>query len=265
MRDNPSLHKPVLLFVVLIGMTGCRKATPTSVEEAGASQSRREALASLEGSPRCTTTEMNHFGDDEEGEDLEVGDGLFALGDVFVGVSRTVHGSRLASIARVRRGEAKPRFADLGRVSSNASPCTLFARDREVFAVGRVSPTVAGGAGETAIRADGGSATLFRIAQGSPVSPQTGASFGSSPQAGTPEPLVTVAPTGPDSSAVAAVAAPLGSPLGAVLAWDEDAISPVSASSEHSGTGIDVRGVVRVALIGPDMRSLLRVDTASPD
>jgi hypothetical protein len=186
-----------------------------------------------------------------------MGDGLFALGDVFVGVSRTVHGSRLASIARVRQGEAKPRVVDLGRAPASASPSTLFVRDHEVFAVGRVVPRLAAGEGNPATHPQEPGAALFRIADGSVVS---------SPQIGTPELLVTLPPTGADVSAIAAVAAPVGSPLGAILAWDEDAASPASAVADPlSGEGNEVRGVIRLAVIGPDMRTLLRVDTPSRD
>jgi hypothetical protein len=252
---------PGVPLLALLGIIGCRRVAPTPLQEAGPPEAPRDPRASLEAggerSPRCANAGTSNLGDPEDGEDLDVGDGLFAVGDVFVGVSRTVHGSRLASIARVRRGEAKPRVVDLGRAPASASPSTLFARDHEVFAVGRVWPRLAGGEGNPAIHPQEQGAALFRVADGSVVS---------SSQIGTPELLVTLPPTGADTSAIAAVAAPVGSPLGAILAWDEDAASPAPPSGEpHSVEGTEVRGVIRVAVIGPDMRTLLRVDTPSRD
>jgi hypothetical protein len=52
--------------------------------------------------------------------------------------------------------------------------------------------------------------------------------------------------------------------LGAVLAWDEDRIRPTSGDPRTDGAD-GVRGVIRLALVGADMRTLLRVDVASPE
>jgi hypothetical protein len=242
--------RKALAALGLIEVFGCHKPPPTPQQEAGVAEPTRDAAANLEAidaSPHCRITGIGKLGGPDEGQDLDVGDGLLTPGAALVGVSRTTGGSRLASVLRVpRQGEAT--FTDLGRISKDVPPPALFARDDDLFAVARVSPDAVNGDGGSGIVAEARGATVFRIA---------GTSF---------EPLITLPPGGADPSAIAAVAAPVSSPLGAVLVWDEDAPRPASAMADLSANAPpNVRGTIRVALIGPDLRTLLRVDVASPD
>jgi hypothetical protein len=249
------------LIGALRGLPGCHKPAADLQQDARALDAGHDVATSLEGgdaAPRCEVTRTSSFGDAEEGQDLDVGDGPLLPGGAFVGLLRTVRGSRLASVARIPQSGAQARVMDLGQVSGAVSPPTLFARDDDVFAVGRVLPALAREAGDSVIPGDSRGATLFHVADASPAT-------GMVTSAQAPEPLLTLPPMGTDASAIAAVAAPMGSPLGAILAWDEDAPRPVSRSSDpQAGVGIDIRGVIRVALVGPNMRTLMRVDLVSP-
>lgn len=154
-------------------------------------------------------------------------------GGAIVGLLRVGTGGKKASVARVGP-RAPARVVDLGAVTGDDPPPRPFVRGTEVFAAGYVA--TAGDAGHRGERRLG----VFRVTD-------------------SPELLVTVPQAGDGSPAFDAVALPADSFAGALLVWDENAPELVVEGGEEP------RGVIRAALLAPDLRSVSQVATVSPD
>ncbi len=239
-----------LLPVVAFFATACDRHTSHASEagleaSAGNDAVRREASDS---SPRCTAVDRVTLEESSAGERFDFGEGVPAGAGAVVGLLHASHGSRLAAIARLGQG-VPPRVVDLGVVSGDDPPPKPFVRGAEVFAAGYVAELGDGGArppkrAEARALLSGGRGgrrlTVFRVTDA-------------------PEALVTVPQASDESPAFDAVSSPQGAAAGALLAWDEDAPSSGDAGAEAP------RGVIRVALLAPDLRSVAHVVTVSPD
>jgi hypothetical protein len=210
---------------------GCKKPTPDVVADASVSSATPD-VALREESPRCTLTEKAILA--EPGESLDFGEGLAIQGGAVLGVSRASHGLRKAAVARVAP-HVPARIVDLGAISGDDPPPKPFVRGAETFAAGYVE--VLGDGGARAKRA-GRQLTVFKVNDA-------------------PEPLVTVPQQSDESPAFDAVALPVGSSAGALLVWDEDAAADAGAEPP--------RGIIRAALLAPDLRTVTQIGTVSPD
>jgi hypothetical protein len=249
-------HAPILIF---LSAAACHKAPPVAVD---AGPTPRDS-ADLDAGPppaRCQVTGTVELGAPNDAQDFDVGDGLMAPEAALVGVLRTQHGARVAGVARVPHGGRAATLLDLGNVAPSVSPPTLFSRGDEVLAVVSILGPEADDAGHALAR-QGGRWTLFRLGDKA-------------------EPLLTIGESGADAelSTMAALGAPAGSPFGALLAWDEDAAhatlprppltaraTPGAKGDEGVSAGEPARGVIRLAFLAQDMRSVARIDSLSPD
>jgi hypothetical protein len=178
----------------------------------------------------------------ELASDLDVGQATLLSGAGVVGVLRTVSGTRVASVARLPRTGTAATFVDLAPVSGSVSTPSLFTRGDEVYAVGAVLPATSAEGDKSASRW-----TIFR------VNGETAESLATLPDS-----------VDPELPAVSGLALPAGSPFGAVVAWDES-VNPQPQATRSADAGEEpLSGAVRVALLAPDMRSVVRVETVSP-
>jgi len=244
----------LLVFALL---TGCHKTVPAVPRDGEAPMNDSGTGDGGEMAPRCSVRASGDIGSPGDGQDLDVGAGVLEEGAAVLGVLRSDHGSRIASIVRFSRAGKVASSVELGRVSRGAAPPAVFTRDGETFAAGCLLPA----SNEEAGAPQGsvvGRLTLLRVTEKA-------------------EALATLAEpsVGSESSTVAVSIGPSGSGHGALFAWDEDAVSTkpkVSAGgtpSPRGDAGVLVgevaRGVIRVALVTSDMRSVARLDSVSPD
>jgi len=231
-------------LVALGFVAGCKRAAPAVAVDAAPSadvDAARQADAG-DSAPRCTLTDKMSLGASEAGGGFDFGEGVPVEGGAIVGLLRVTESGRKAAVARVGP-HVVARVIDLGYVTGDDPPPQPFVRGAEVFAAGYVEePSLDGGAHHASDHAGGRGRrlTLFRVRDSS---------------AG----LVTIPQASDESPAFDVVALPSGSASGAIVVWDEDAPSAGDAGAEAP------RGVIRAALLAPDLRSVTQVATVSPD
>jgi hypothetical protein len=226
-------------LVALAFMSGCHKTPPATLTEAGVGGSEASSPDSGEPAPRCAAGARVDLGATDR--DVDVGQALSVSSGAVVGVLRTSQGKRVASVARLSRSSGATTFVDLGSVSGSVSAPTLFARGDELFASSAVVPLES----TEGLHGGGPCWTLFRVTQ-------------------TAEALARLPETlDPELPAVSGLALASGSPFGAVIAWDESA-PEVPGAPRADAADQAPRGIVRIAFLGPDLRTVARVESVSP-
>jgi hypothetical protein len=234
-------------LVLVLGCLACRRAPPVIGDAAVSAPEEAAIHEAGPPPPRCEQSASVSLGS-AAAQDLDLGEAVFAIEAAWVPFVRMVDGARRASVARVGVATGAAKVMDLGTASGNASTPVLLVRDSEVFALGCVRPSP-GDAGPT--RNEAGRWNVFRLS------------------GDTAESILVLAETGADAPSLSVGSAPSGSPFGAAVAWDEDrapAARPGPSRAAAANDGKDLaRGVVRLALLSPDLRAVLRLDTVSPE
>jgi hypothetical protein len=212
----------------------CHEAAPSRLLDAGAMRVPDEASAVLvaaEPERGCHVEKAAALPGFVEGDDLEFGEAVRSPAGAFVGLLRSSGGTTLASVARVE-GQAAASLVDLGAAVADAPPPQPFLRGAEVFAAGYVRGAQAEAGAHLPPRAVR-PLSVFRVGD-------------------VAERLVTLTQTSDESPSFDVAAGIPGGSIGALLAWDED------APEGH-------RGLVRVAVLSPDLRAIVRAAVASPE
>lgn len=224
-----------LLLSLSFGAAGCRDASVRGAPDAGSPLvAPPPVVAETHGdaglAARCSLATNGAPGDVQFGDAAELGEAVPLVAGFAVGMLRAQDGGRVASVIRIGGAVVAPPV-DLGPSRGDAPPPQPLVRGGELYAVGYVGDAAVRSASAGGHR-PGRALRVFHLG-------------------GAVELLASLAPESDASSAYDVIAATAsGSPVGALVAWD-DALAPAGGGAVQLATlSADLRAVRSVRAFG---------------